>query len=344
MRTPSIHLEGRVPRRAVVLEGGGAQGAFQAGVLQYLEGRPELRPSIVCGSSVGALNAAAFAFDMVPELVAVWSQLTRAQVYARRGAFQHLRALLFERRLASLYDTAPLRRLLERFFGERSLMDSPTCLKITAFNLQTGEPEDFDDETPVTVVDALMASSAIQGLFPSPLIRGSQYLDGANGANLPLRAALSAGATEVLLLRASHRRQLTPWIYRDIVSLQKRAHLSLMARLTSSDLARARELSLALRRHELRLARLREAIELGVSASDERSRLLEQLDSLPPLMPNRQPLRMRVISPPPGAPMPELLAFEPAVSTRLLKLGFDAARRRLEKPGRPSRKGESDHV
>lgn len=326
--------------RALVLEGGGARGAFQAGVLLYLADHPRrFRPDLVCGTSVGALNAAAFAFGLVPELVATWCRLLPRHVYRRRSVLRHAAALLLERRFTHLYDTTPLRRLLESVFGARTLRESPILLRITAFNVQTGRPEVLDGEAPVRVVDALLASTAVQGLFPPVELGGFQYLDGANGSNLPLLPALEKGATDVLLLRAARREPLTPWPYRDVVSLQKRAHLSLMARLTRSDLSRAREVTTALRRHEARMGRVRLAAE-ELRDPEERARFLRLCEGAPPLLPGRREVRLRVISPPRGGPVPDLLDFDPATSLRLLRLGYAEARRRFARAGR---KGES-HV
>lgn len=323
----------RPGRRALVLEGGGARGAFEAGALLYLHDHPDVfAPEIVTGTSVGALNAAAFAYGLTPELSAAWCRITSPEVYRKRSLLHHAFTLLVEKRFTHLYDTAPLQRLLDSFFGSRGLMDCPLRLKVTAFNLQTGSSEVFDNESPVRLVDALMASSALQALFPPHTINGFQYIDGGNGANLPLRPALQEGATDLVIVRSAAGSALNPWLYRDMVTIQKRAHLSLMSHITSGDLARAQELTELLRRHRRQRIELRSAIGEVVEDEGQRSRLLALFDAQPPLSRDKHPVRMRVIAPPPGARMPAVLDFDPEMSLGLMRLGYLETKRVLERP------------
>lgn len=325
-------------RRALVLEGGGARGAFEAGALLYLHDHPDVfAPEIVTGTSVGALNAASFAYGLTPELSAAWSRITSAAVYRKRSLVHHVFTLMAEKRFTHLYDTTPLQRLLDSFFGSRSLMDCPLRLKVTSFNLQTGASEVFDNESPVRLVDALMASCALQALFPPHTINGFQYIDGGNGANLPLRPALQEGATDLVIVRSAASSALNPWLYRDMVSIQKRAHLSLMSHVTNSDLARAQEVSDLLRRYRRQRMELREAIDSVVSDGEQRKHLLDMLEAQGPLSRDKRPVRMRVIAPPPGARMPAVLDFDPEMSLGLMRLGYLEAKRVLERP-KPSRR------
>ncbi len=316
---------------ALVLEGGGARGAFQAGVLLYLHDRPErFRTDLVCGTSVGALNAAAFAFGLVPELVATWCRLTNAQVYRRRSPLRHLLSLLVERRFTNLYDTEPLQRLLERVFRGLRMSDCPLQLRISAFNLQTGRIQDFGNDCGRHVHEVLRASTALQALFPPMALDGFQYVDGANGSNLPLRPALRAGATRILVVRsAPGTDNLTPWPYRDMLSIQKRAHLSLMGRLTTSDLARAREVSRALTRMRRERSAIRRAAASLVDPF-ERERMGAAIGSCGPVLPGRRAVQIRILEPPPEAPKPGLLDFDPETSLELLRLGYAEAQRCLE--------------
>lgn len=318
-------------RRALVLEGGGARGAFQAGVLWYLNNHPERFPvDLISGTSVGALNAAAFAFGKCEELVRLWSTLHTRQVYRRRSGLELAAEFLRRGTFTHLYDISPLRRLLEDIFGDRLLAESPMPLLLSAFNLQTGHPVVFDENSPIRVVDALLASSALQGLFPPHTHRGFQYLDGGNGLNLPLAPALAAGARDLLLVRMTMSHDFTPWSYRDIVGIQKRAYSIMLGRTTTSDLSRARELSDVLSAAALQRDVIATAIQTTVSSAEERRTLLEGLDLLPPLVEGKHPLRLRVLEPPTGVPVPELLEFDPTLSLNLLRLGYQRAHELLE--------------
>ena len=120
--------------RALVLTGGGARGAYQAGVLKYLgENIPEAHFETLVGSSSGAINVAGLASAGGslaiggPEISRLWSELTMREVFrtdaislSKIGA-QWLYSLLLGGLLGkpgahSLVDTTPLRRLLERVY------------------------------------------------------------------------------------------------------------------------------------------------------------------------------------------------------------------------------------
>ncbi|MBZ0251909.1 MAG: patatin-like phospholipase family protein, partial [Candidatus Methylomirabilis sp.] len=193
-----------------------------------------------------------------------------------------------------------------------------------------GNPEIFDNDSPVRLVDALMASCALQALFPPHDVNGFQYIDGGNGSNLPLRPVIQEGGTDLVVIRSATPRGLNPWLYRDMLNIQKRAHLALMAHITSSDLARAQEISEMLSRHRRQRADLRRQVQEMVPNRRQRNRVLKALDSQPPLAHDRQPLRVRVVAPPPGARMPAVLEFDPDTSLALMRLGYLEARTVLE--------------
>ena len=110
-----------------------------------------------------------------------------------------------------------------------------------------------------------------------------------------------------------------------------------MSHITSSDLARAREISDLLRRYRRQRMELRSAIEEVVSSEEQRLGLLRMLDAQRPLSRHKRPVRMRVIAPPPGARMPAVLDFDPEMSLGLMRLGYLEAKRILERSKRPLR-------
>jgi predicted acylesterase/phospholipase RssA len=209
------------------------------------------------------------------------------------------------------------------------MLDCPLQLRIAAFNLQSGQPEVFSNESPVKVVDALMASSALQGLFPPHTLNGFQYIDGGNGANLPLRPALKTGATDVVLIRSASRQRFVPRAYQDVVRIQMRAHLALLAQVTSTDLSRAEELTLLLNQVRQERACFENLVESTVSDPAEKERLLHGLKERCGVDHGKRVVRLRVIAPPPGALLPSVLEFEPKVSFELLRMGYHEAQRVL---------------
>ncbi len=67
-------------KKALVLSGGGARGAYQAGVVKYLE-EIQWKPDIICGTSVGAINASAIGSGMdSKKLIELWLNLDKKKI------------------------------------------------------------------------------------------------------------------------------------------------------------------------------------------------------------------------------------------------------------------------
>ncbi|MGI8575133.1 MAG: patatin-like phospholipase family protein [Egibacteraceae bacterium] len=203
---------------ALVLSGGGAKGAFEAGVYRAVV-EAGLRPSVLSGTSAGALNAAGIAAGFDPErLAAVWTGIDNDDVYRlRRDVWRlvRLRGLvssggLAQRLLRSigwtyLYDTAPLRRTLRSALdGERVVVAEDRVLIVSAVQIASGRLVRFASAAPpehrrglarweVTEldVDHLLASASLPLLFTPGRVDGTAYWDGGVLANTPLAPALA---------------------------------------------------------------------------------------------------------------------------------------------------------
>ncbi len=227
-------------RIALVLPGGGARSAYQVGVLKAIAGWiPPGTPlpfAILCGTSAGAINAAVLASHSgdarwaTAELARVWGEFHVQQVF-RAGTrdmlssgLHLLLALVSGGWLLplprALFDTAPLRELLAKSidFGclraglERGLPDS---LAVTATNIVNGESVSFVETARAfepwdraarrgvaarLEVAHLMASSAIPLLFPSEVLDGAHFGDGAMRQSTPLAPAIHLGADRILVI------------------------------------------------------------------------------------------------------------------------------------------------
>lgn len=99
---------------AFVLPAGGSAGATQVGMLQALL-EAGIRPDLLVGSSVGALNAAFIATDptlqRVKQLRSIWSSITRPDIFGSGWSRTLMRLAL---RQEHVYDAAPLRTLISR--------------------------------------------------------------------------------------------------------------------------------------------------------------------------------------------------------------------------------------
>jgi NTE family protein len=195
-----LAAKGEKLKRALILSGGGGRGAFQVGVWRYLQERG-WDPDLVCGTSVGAINAAALCSEMpLEKLMHIWTTLGRGRVY-RPAVLDGLRRFCGGRPFRSLADTTPLRRMLGRYLDVAALRSGPREIYITAIDIVTSQLVLFDRET--IGVDQVMASSAIPGLFPWQVIDGTPFWDGGMMANTPLFPALERGVQEAVVVLLS---------------------------------------------------------------------------------------------------------------------------------------------
>lgn len=232
----------RGPRRtAFVLSGGGARGAYEVGVLSYLfQELPRMRGGrvpridILCGTSVGALNAcylAAHASDPthgIGRLVELWETLEIGRVlgFTVRQAVGLPRLLLGGGgEPTGLFDVRPMTDLIEREVGWRGVSrqlrrGSLRALSISTTEVNTGRTVIWMQTAPhvalpttapprtlirsdmITTRHAL-ASAAIPLLFPPVRIGNEYYCDGGLRLNTPIAPALRLGATHVFAVALS---------------------------------------------------------------------------------------------------------------------------------------------
>jgi NTE family protein len=180
-----------------VLGGGGSLGAGQVGMLRALAERG-VRPDLVVGTSVGSVNGALLALD--PEkaparLAEVWQRMTRARVFPG-GPLAQLTTLRKHRN--HLFPNTGLAEILAT---ELAGVDDFAHLRLpfgaVAVDALTGQAV-LINEGPLT--PAILASSAIPGIYPPVHHEGRVLYDGGVVANVPIRQALASGARSVVIL------------------------------------------------------------------------------------------------------------------------------------------------
>ena len=182
---------------ALVLSGGGAKGAYEAGVAAvFVERGVPIR--LVAGSSAGALNAAMIADGRVARLEALWRGLTRDRVYSLRpsvlfaGLLPGWLTLLTLDRAGSLFDPDPLRELIDASLDLDRIRASPVRLLVVTTDLARREQRLFDNRT--LTREALMAAAAVPGAFPAVEVDGALLVDGGLTGRAPVLEALAAEA------------------------------------------------------------------------------------------------------------------------------------------------------
>jgi NTE family protein len=187
-------------KKALILSGGGARGAFQVGVWKYLR-EINWTPDLICGTSIGAVNAAAIGSGMsVERLIDIWKTHNRSEIY-RLKVLKFLSSALYGRPFKAVLDTAPMRAMLTRHLNLEALRRSPIEIVISAVHLATGRLHLYNQD--VIEIDHLMASSAMPILFPWQPIRGELYWDGGVMANSPLFIALERKIEEIIVVLLS---------------------------------------------------------------------------------------------------------------------------------------------
>lgn len=187
-------------KRALILSGGGARGAYQIGVWKYLIDR-HWKPDLICGTSVGAINSVGIGSGLnLEELIQIWRAIERGKVY-RISLWQQIRRYLSGSGFVPLMDTEPFKAfLLERLHHER-LRESEMEIIITAVNILTSELKFFSKRD--IDIEHVMASSAIPILFPWQYVDGAPHWDGGVMANTPILPALERGAKEIIVVLLS---------------------------------------------------------------------------------------------------------------------------------------------
>jgi NTE family protein len=197
---------------AFVLSGGGSRGALEAGALLVLF-ECGIRPQILVGSSVGAINAAAVARDPtlegVRQLANEWRQAKKRNVLSANYLNMAWHVIT---RQDSLLDNTNLKSFIKKE-GLRDVARfsdiKQASLYIGATRLDTGQFHVFGVNRSDSVLDAIMASTARVPFLPPWEYKGHQYIDAAFTSDLPIKIALQANATEVFAIDVGIRRLKT---------------------------------------------------------------------------------------------------------------------------------------
>src|ERR1700726_2187827 len=224
-------------QRVLVLQGGGALGSYQAGAYQALC-RNDFEPEWVAGISIGAINAAIIAGNprekRVERLKEFWELVSSPVSWNPLSPGDHGRSLFNETSAAliatfgvpgfftprlppaplwppgspqsqSYYDTAPLRKTLERLVDFDRINDLKTRLSVGAVSVTTGNFRYFDNFEFRKLgkkigPEHIMASGALPPGFPSIVIEGEHYWDGGIATNTPLDFVLDEEIKNDLLI------------------------------------------------------------------------------------------------------------------------------------------------
>jgi NTE family protein len=211
--------EGKHTRIALVLQGGGALGAYQAGVYAALHGT-QYCPNWIAGVSIGAINAALIAGNPpekrierleefwqrvsshfllpAPEGDSVrrfynWASATMAASFGVPGFYrprQSHELMGWLGHATSIYDTGPLRETLEEMIDFGLINERKIRLCLGAVEVETGNSIYFDNHRQEIRLEHVIASGALPPAFAPVEIDGKHYWDGGIVSNTPLHYVL----------------------------------------------------------------------------------------------------------------------------------------------------------
>ena len=188
---------------AIVLGGGGVLGATQVGMLRALL-ESGIRPGLVVGTSVGAINGAAIAAAPnvagVENLAGLWASLAEAGMFTDNVL---ARASTLARYRTHLYSPAPLRRLLSAHLPA-TFAELEVSFQCVAASIERAGAHWFASGP---LPEAVMASAAVPGLLPPVVIDGQHFLDGGLVHSIPVGRALALGASDVYVLHVGRIEQ-----------------------------------------------------------------------------------------------------------------------------------------
>ncbi|HKD22410.1 MAG TPA: patatin-like phospholipase family protein [Rhizomicrobium sp.] len=268
-------------KMVLVLQGGGALGAYQAGAYEALA-EAGLAPNDIAGISIGAINGAIIAGNPPEKRVArlreFWEGISEGIATSPFAATQ-LRTTMNEWNAAnvvafgvpgffaprfpppflmppgtrgadSFYSTDPLRRTLETLVDFDELNSGKIRYAAGAVEITSGNFSYFDTKDRKICIDHIMASAALPPGFPCVTIDGKSYWDGGVVSNSPLQYVLDSGRTDMCLFQvdlfSAHGRQ--PEGVPDVVQREKEIRYSSRTRLNTDFAMKIQTLRRAVKR------------------------------------------------------------------------------------------------
>lgn len=197
----------------IVLEGGGARGAYQVGACRALK-EAGVKICAIAGTSVGALNGAFLCMDRLEQAEEIWRTISFSKVMQ---ADDEIMRKLFDRKLplrtalSEIFrylteggmDVTPLKNLIAQYVDARAIRNSKIPLYVQTFHVDEWKEIEIDlqQEPEEKIRDYLLASAYIFPLFKNEKLHGNTYIDGGAVDNVPLGALVKRGYQDIICIR-----------------------------------------------------------------------------------------------------------------------------------------------
>lgn len=197
----------------LVLDGGGARGAYQIGAWKALK-EAGVKISAVAGTSVGALNGALICMDDIEKAEKIWREMSFSRVMTVDDEWmgqlfqgKHRFGDIFSEAWRLLgeggVDISPLRELIHEAVDEKQIRASGKEFCITTFSLTDFKQLDLSisDIPEGHLEDFLLASAYLLGFKNEPMKDGKRYIDGGVVNNVPVGALVERGYRDIIEIR-----------------------------------------------------------------------------------------------------------------------------------------------
>ena len=200
---------------AIALEGGGAKGAYEAGVWKALD-EAGVKYNAVAGTSVGALNGAMMAAGELDTAVCLWENVKFSQVFDADDAQMKK---IYDRDLEGLnvkgllrdvveivkdggLDIEPLRRMMETYINEEKIRNSEVDFFFVTYSLTDMEEVELSAKEleKGKLIDMLLASAYVP-VFRRKKLDGKDYVDGSVQNIVPIDSLLKRGYRDIIMIR-----------------------------------------------------------------------------------------------------------------------------------------------
>lgn len=200
-RTAEGDRDDRGGSTAFVLGGGGLRGAAEVGMAKALA-ETDIRPDMVFGTSIGAVNGALLAsgpFEAaVRDLEDMWQGLASTGIL-RESVWGRVSNMIRHR--THLHNNDGLRELLVEWLPQRRFEEFPIPFECSSACIETSSEWWFDTGP---MIDPLLASCAVPSLLPPVEIDGRHYIDGGVVNSIPVSRAIERGATTIFVLHVGN--------------------------------------------------------------------------------------------------------------------------------------------
>ncbi len=240
----------------LVLSGGGAKGAYEAGVFKAMWDLDIVKNiSVISGTSIGTVNGLMFSMDDSNVLESSWANVSYSRFILNEDSIRNKNIsdavkriytgekATIETHLArqgdiGLLSQSGVKQFIEEYINMNEIKKCNRTIYACAYNINLGHPEYFrlNDYSEDEVIDITLASCAIPFIFKPIQFKGYKYADGGinnpkypnkNADNVPIKPVINHKCDLIIVIYLSHKDKIDKKYFKDnnIIEIYPSAHL-----------------------------------------------------------------------------------------------------------------------